>query len=295
MSSPSLYKSGYIAFQVEDTKVIDSNALFEKRLKELQEIPKEAPKEFIVHEAAHEMANDLEAASVARLLGEDVELENGDFSPGVAARQVPVETYTGPGPEELIENAKREAEEILQGARAEAEGLKYQAKEEGYQEGQQAGYEAAMEQAQLEISRREQELSEKESMLERTYQEKIKELEPEFVDILTGIYEHIFKVNLKQEKGMIVHLLEVSMGRMGTGRDFIVHVSKDDYEAVSAKKEEIRQFVTGRDATLEVIEDMTLAQSECMIETEGGIFDCSLGVQLGELKKQLQLLSYERN
>lgn len=295
MSSPSLYKSGYIAFQVEETKVIDSNALFEKRLKELQEIPKETPKEFIVHESVHEMANDLEAANVARLLGEDVELENGDFSPGLAAEQVPIEAYAGPGAEELIENAKAEAEEILQGARAEAEALKHQAKEEGYQEGQQAGYEAAMEQAQLEISRREQELSEKESMLERTYQEKIKELEPEFVDILTEIYEHIFKVNLKHEKEMIIHLLEVSISRMGAGRDFIVHVCRDDYAAVSAKKEEIRQFATGRDATLEVIEDVTLARSECMIETDGGIFDCSLGVQLEELKKQLQLLSYERN
>ena len=104
LSSPSLYKSGYVAFQVEETKLIDSNALFEKRLKELQEVPKEAPKEFVAQEDAPEMANDLEAANVARLLGEDVELESGDFSQGLAAKQVPIEAYTGPGPEELIEN-----------------------------------------------------------------------------------------------------------------------------------------------------------------------------------------------
>ena len=217
------------------------------------------------------------------------------FFPGVAAEQVSLEAYEGPAPEEILEGARKEAEEILQRAEAEAEEIKNQSKEEGFLQGQKAGYEEAMRQAQQEISMKEQELAEKEALLERTYQNRIEELEPEFVDILTGVYEHIFKVNLKHEKEMIVHLLEVSMGRMGNGKDFIVHVSREDYEAVSAKKEEIRQFVQGKDATLEVIEDMTLAQSECMIETAGGIFDCSLGVQLQELSKQLQLLSYERN
>ncbi|MBD5544360.1 MAG: hypothetical protein HDR01_09020 [Lachnospiraceae bacterium] len=295
MSSPSLYKSGYISFQTEQTRVIDSDVLFEKRLKELQDVQKEAPKE-IVHQAVpQEAVNDLEAAKVARLLGEELEQENDGFSMGVEASQVSLEACEGPGPEEIVEDAKREAEEILQRAATEAEAIRNQAREEGIQEGRQAGYAEAMEQAQTEISRQEQALAEKEALLEKNYQEKRKELEPEFVDILTGIYEHIFKVNLKHEKEMIVHLLEVSMSRMGAGRDFIIHVSREDYEAVNAKKEEIRRFVQGKDATLEVIEDVTLAQSECMIETEGGIFDCSLGVQLEELSKQLQLLSYERN
>ena len=294
MSSPNLYKS-YITFQTEETVVIDSNAVFEKRLKEFQTTVKEAPKESAKEFVAMEKANTLEAASVARLLGEELDMGDEEFSQGIEAQMVPEETYAGPAPEELIENAKREAEEIVQRAQAEAEALKLKAKEEGFSEGQRAGYSEAMEQAQSEISQREKELSEKEAFLERTYQEKIKELEPEFVDALSGIYEHIFKVNLKHEKEMIIHLLEVSISRMGAGRDFIIHVSKDDFEAVSAKKDEIRQFVAGKDATLEVIEDMTLTQAECMIETEGGIFDCSLGVQLEELSKQLQLLSYERN
>lgn len=275
--------------------MIDTNALFEKRLKELQDLQKEAPREAVPQPVLRETANDLEAASVARLLGEEPEQDMDGFSPGVAAEQVPLEAYEGPSPEEILEAARKEAEEILQRAGAEAEVIRNQAKEEGFREGQKTGYEEAIRQGQEEIAVKEQELSEKERLLEKTYQERIKELEPEFVDILTGIYEHIFKVNLKQEKGMIVHLLEVNMGRMGTGRDFIVHVSREDYEAVSAKKEEIRQFVQGKEATLEVIEDMTLAQSECMIETAGGIFDCSLGVQLEELSKQLQLLSYERD
>ena len=45
-------------------------------------------------------------------------------------------------------------------------------------------------------------------------------------------------------------------------------------------------------ATLEIVEDRTLNKNECLIETEDGIFDCSLSTQLTELKRKLQLLSY---
>lgn len=291
MSSPSLYKSGFITIQTEEARIIDSNERLEKRLQELQNTIKAAPKEFI----AEGMTKDLEAASVAKLLGEDLDREQDGFSQGVSAEQVMSrEEYAGPSPEELLMKAERDAEAILQKARDEAARLKSQAEAEGKEAGRQAGYEEAVKQAMAEFSQKEQKLLEKEALLEKEYQEKIKELEPVLIDTLTDIYEHIFKVNLKDEKNMITHLLEVNINKVG-GRDFIIHVSKEDYESVSAHKSEILKFAAGENSTVEVIEDMTLSASECMIETEGGIFDCSLGVQLEELSKQLRLLSYERN
>lgn len=82
MSSPSLYKSGYIAFQPEDKKVIDSNALFERRFKELKESQKEAPKPAVSQPVFREEANDLDAVHVARLLGEEPGQESDGFFPG---------------------------------------------------------------------------------------------------------------------------------------------------------------------------------------------------------------------
>ena len=46
-------------------------------------------------------------------------------------------------------------------------------------------------------------------------------------------------------------------------------------------------------ATVEIVKDITLGKGECLIETEGGIFDCGLGTQLSELRQKLKLLSYE--
>ena len=45
---------------------------------------------------------------------------------------------------------------------------------------------------------------------------------------------------------------------------------------------------------LEIISDMTLSESQCMIETEAGVYDCSLETELKELCKKLRLLSYKK-
>ena len=58
------------------------------------------------------------------------------------------------------------------------------------------------------------------------------------------------------------------------------------------QKKQLMASVAGINSNVEIIEDMTLARTECLIETDGGIFDCGLGTQLGELSKKLKLLSY---
>ena len=48
-------------------------------------------------------------------------------------------------------------------------------------------------------------------------------------------------------------------------------------------------------SVLEIVEDVSLGENDCMIETEGGIFDCGLGTELSELAQKLKLLSYTRD
>jgi len=45
---------------------------------------------------------------------------------------------------------------------------------------------------------------------------------------------------------------------------------------------------------LEIAEDMTLSPTQCYIETDNGIYDCSLDTELAELSRKLKLLSYEK-
>ena len=71
-------------------------------------------------------------------------------------------------------------------------------------------------------------------------------------------------------------------------------MSKEDYPYVSMQKKVVQASATAPNSSVEIIEDLTLAKSECMIETGGGIFDCGLGTELKELTSKLKLLSYEK-
>ncbi len=114
------------------------------------------------------------------------------------------------------------------------------------------------------------------------------------VDVLTQIYEHVFNVDLRDDKGIILHLLKSTLSRIESGNDLIVHVSSDDYDEIMDRKEELDACITSPNTTMEIIEDPLLKENECMIESDSGVFDCSLGVELSEVSRKLKLLSFDR-
>ena len=86
-------------------------------------------------------------------------------------------------------------------------------------------------------------------------------------------------------------MIESTLRKVDSSRTFIVHVSKDDYPYVSMQKNHLVETAIGGQGVLDIIEDITLRKNECMIETDGGIFDCGVGTQLEELTRKLKLLS----
>ena len=60
------------------------------------------------------------------------------------------------------------------------------------------------------------------------------------------------------------------------------------------QKKQIMAGTVSGNCNVDIIEDMTLAKNECMIETDNGIFDCGLGTELSELKQKLVLLSWSK-
>ena len=136
------------------------------------------------------------------------------------------------------------------------------------------------------------ELSEKEAAMEREYQEKLDNVEPYLVDKLTDIYDHIFAVDLSEYRNVIFHLISNTLHALENTDTYLIHVSEQDYQFVSMQKTQIAEDGGVKPSMLEFVEDRTLGKNECLIETPDGIYDCSLSVQLSELKRKLLLLSY---
>ncbi len=282
LSSPNLYKYNQVVLQDTKTRVIDSNDRIAERIAELSRNLQTSIEEENGEDFPEAFSGGIEAAQVSQLLDEDS---------GNVIKAEPV--YEGPAPEELLAQAKEQAEELLAQARQEAEEIKNRAYEEGAAKGRADGYEKGSREAEALKEQLRQEYQDKEESLTRIYQEKIEEVEPGLIDMLTDIYEHIFRVKISDNRDVVVHLLSNTLRKMEGSSEYLIHVSREDLPFVSMQKEALLEAGGVVNAHFDIIEDLTLKKNQCLIETENGIFDCSLGVELRELKKQLLLLSYD--
>lgn len=191
----------------------------------------------------------------------------------------------------MIAQAQEDAERIREQARAEAEAEKAQvlgdARQQGFNEGlvKAQAHEGAMEQEYLEKTR----------SLEEAYEKQLDTLEPRFVDAITGIYEHIFQVELSSYREILTYLISTILHKLDGSRSFMIHVSREDYAYVSMQKKQMLAGAVSGNCEVDVVEDLTLGKNDCMIETEGGIFDCGLGTQLSELRRRLHLLAWSQD
>lgn len=281
--SSNLYKAGWVVVD-ESACVIDTNKLVEMRLKKAAQ-EKNIRGESKANEGEGGFTSGIEAATVDALLAPEgsQEIIKSDALEELERINGEIEAAKGE-----LERVKSEADQMLQNASAQIEGMRISAMDEAKEQGFRSGYEEGMAQAQ---TLKEEYLSRKKE-LEAEYVHKIEELEPEFVKNLTEIYEHIFKVDLSAYGRLVPNLLIDAMQKTDGAKNYIVHVSKQDYSYVCKAREKIQEETGTLPDNLEIISDMTLSDSQCMIETEGGIYDCSLGTELEELKRKLQLLSY---
>lgn len=287
MSRQTLLKYGWFFSDNTEARVIDTNELVAKKLDQL--------KEQMLDEGAGSFSQgfqkDLDAGAVAELLTDDEGGQDG-FSQGIPAKEIEDARQTA---DEIIAEAQAEAERMLVEAQAEAEGIKKSAFAHAQEDGRKSGYEAGMNQAMIQLQEEQDALEARRCEMEQSYKEQLEAMEPELIDVLTGIYEQIFQVDLSQRRSMVAHLAAKTIHQADGCKDFIVHVSKEEYEETKKQKEILVDACAASNATVEVIEDLALTAGECLIETDGGIYDCSLGVQLAELTAELKLLSYEKD
>lgn len=283
--SSNLYKSGATCIKEEAARVIDSDALMAQKAAALARItPRPADKDGF--------AQGLSADVLDVLTAEDADAgtsAEGEQHADEAPKAPPVPK--GPTPEEL----RQQAMEEIAGMKAEAEAQLSAERRKVLEEAKNQGYQDGLTRRMQEVEGQKRQLAETEQKLRKSYEEQIDQLEPRFIETLTGIYEHIFHVELSGYRDIIVHLIADTLRKTEGGRDYIVHVSKDDYPYVSMQKKQITSGVVSSNTTIEIVEDVTLSRNQALIETDSGIFDCSLGTQLAELRQKLELLSYEKS
>ena len=282
--SSNLYKAGFVHLG-ENARVIDMNEILEQCLKEEAERRSREPELVAAQDGFTEgldadkvdvlLEPDAEAASRQKASIQEQEHLNRELE---AARNELASLQA------RIEQEKEQAQLEIEQMKAKAF---EEANEQGYQEGYQKGLDSVQElQKQCEAERLQQ---------EQEYQKKLEEMEPVMVDTLCDVYSHIFKVEAREHKELVLKLLQDTLLKVdGTG-SIIIHVAKEDYAYVQEQKAALLEEAGMQSGSVEIVSDATLARAQCMIETEGGVYDCSLDTELAELKRRLMLLAYQKS
>lgn len=263
----NLYKQWFVRTETEHTRVIDSDAIMSEFLK--KNVPSTpAPK--------------------AEQQSADGEFAEGLATAGNVLKSEPETDYVQLAKEEakeILSEARREADGILVRAEAEKAEIEKQAQEKGYSDGQ------AQLQQELNRLRTELEVSydEKKQELDAQYTKERANMENELVDVILEVFNKVFHIQFDSKKEILMHLINNAILNIEDEKKFRVKVAESNVIFLENHREEILDRV-GHDIELEIVADFSLDENNCIIETASGIFDCSLGVQLENLIKDIRSL-----
>lgn len=223
-------------------------------------------------------------------------VEGQSFEGGLSV--ISMDDVIGEEREKLSVQMSEEREEILEGARREAEALVAEAneqvesiKEMARLEGKNIGIEEGRAEAGLELNQMRQSLQDEYEKKMQELEEQEKNLEPAFADIIISLVKKLTGVVCEDKKDVILYLIGSSLRNMEKSSRVVLRVSKQDIARVASKKSTLKT-IAKEVSEFEIVEDESLTENQCIIETDNKMIDCSLDAQLQNLEEHVKLLVY---
>ncbi|MCM1287107.1 MAG: FliH/SctL family protein [Clostridium sp.] len=190
----------------------------------------------------------------------------------------------------MREEASAQADLIIEEAHAEAERIYEAARSEGFTKGLEEGQaEAAVKNEEYLASLK----KDQEQLLERTEQkleeycedaaEKLIEFSCSMIKKLTGIL-------VDDYKPVMIHMINEALSGDETGKNIIIKIPEESYAYIYDNKDRI-SLSANPAINIEIFADAKLKNRQCMIETDNGIIDLSMDIQVNNLITAIKLLS----
>lgn len=252
----NLLKYNYIKNVGQEKRVINSNERIRAKIKEV--------------------SGDSEQEFVSGLVAQSVEAEEVNLD---------LEEYNKMA-RSILEDAKNKSDKLLNDTYAKVAHIKEEASQQGHAEGFKKGYDEGL--AKAKEAEQKAELHRQE--LERQYEQQIKDIEPKLVDTISTVFEKVFSIQFSDKKDIVLNIVRNAIEKIENSKEFTIKVPAENLQFVIEHKDELQEKV-GQYVKIEIISDNTLHNSQCIIDTDSGVFDCSLDIQLDNLVKDLKSLS----
>lgn len=282
---PNLIRRHMSVTNEDEAKVIDNNDALKEIVREkMRRMQQADPDGFIPGLGAEEIDTSLYDED-GNYIGpeEGYEGGEGEYVPPVPDMDMSAYKEMADG---IINEANEEAAAIRAQAEAEAIQIKNTAKDQGFAEGMAQATAKATEEA----ARRKQEFELERARLLAEHKEKLDEMEPQVVSVVADIFEKVFRIQFEGKKDIILNLVRGAVDGIENSKEFLIKVPKENLQFIMEHKEELQDKV-GQYVSIEIISDGELTDNQCIIETDSGVFDCSLDIQLENLVRDIKSLS----
>lgn len=279
----NLYRNSYVIRGEQVARVINTNDIIAEKMQAIVNEQKQAQKQELMRRRE-------EAIAAGELDGES------EFTEGLFAQELELEVE--PEPEiDYVEQAKEQAQQILEEANASAVMIHDKAmkeadtlREHGRQEGYQKGYESAVHEAEEKLRAGEEALTLREQELQDYYDRAMEELEPQLLDTILTVFDEVFRMQFAGKREMLLSLVKHAMRGIRETKQYKIRVSEKEVAFLRERREELQEKV-GNDVQIDIVMDPGLSESQCVIDADSGVYDCSLDVALDNLIRDLKSLS----
>lgn len=160
--------------------------------------------------------------------------------------------------------------------------------DEGYVQGKEQGQQECLDKLEEERGRLQEESEQLRETMSQELDARTRQLEPKMLHIIDALVRKLIG-SQSVSQGTILHLIRSGMNELDVHGDLVIKVSAQDIDEVLEQKERITQGLSEK-IDVEILLDQQLDTNECVIETNMGSIDCSLGTQMESLLQELRLI-----
>lgn len=295
-SLSNLLKGFYVPVTSPDKRVIDCNAIISEKL---IQIKNSMNQEGFSEDGFSAGLNPVDVSQVLsegnNIIGEDMSSIPEDMEDLEIAKESNKEVVVKK--EVIVAEAQAEADEIVARANEDAKIIIERAQQEVNQlmeEAKNAGYAEGMAMAQSEsemaLNKAMAEMEMEKNQVIAEFRKKEEEIEPLLVDTILNIFSKITRAVSVDKRDMILTLVNNVMAGAETSKDFVIRACPEDAVFLIDNKDKIIGAVR-EDIHIEIVSDPTMKKNDCLIDTDKGVYDCSLDIQLENLINDIRILS----
>lgn len=190
----------------------------------------------------------------------------------------------------LRDDAMVRAAKIISDAEEEAKQIAEQARQEGYEQGLKEGNMEAMKRADQYLSdiRKEQDVLLQKNQEE--LQKQVEKAEHDMVDVTCDLIAKLTGILVAEYKPVMLYMINQALSNAETSKKFIIHVAEETYPYIADNHDRL-VGAANPGIEIEIYGDSKMDRGACQIDTDNGIIDLSMDVQVKNLITAIKLLS----